>query len=696
MKSNFTKACVILFCICAGAMEAQNWLWAKSQVGKGFGHRICRDANNNVYLSGTFFSFTSVFGASTVTASGNSNEVLVKYDANGNVLWARTNTGGTSSEALCVCTDPGGNVLLSGYFYGTAVFGTYTLTSLGTSDVFLVKYDSNGSVLWAVSGGGTGGDICNAVCTDQNGNIFITGTTDSPSATFGTYTASNSTTTATSDMFLVKYNSNGNTLWFRKSISAANESGYGVSADANGNVFVGGTFSPNTVSFGNNVIIGVGLLNAFLVKYDASGNDLWAKNPTGAGDQSGYAVGTDAAGSVYFSGKFQGASMSSGTVTLVNSVTTPPFSYDMFIIKYDAFGNALWGKNALSAGDEKAENIAVYSSGVFVEGTIISSNSMIIGNYTVSLPPPGNSGGCFLGNYDANGNELSAFYLNGVNSGFGGLCADDLCNAWISSSFLTPLVFGSTTLAPTNAGTSTIFLAKFEKGMNLTITGNTSLCKGQNSLLQAQGASGYTWSTGSNGPYIVISPTATTMYTVAGQPGSCATQSVASIIVAVNVTPTVTILSSDSLICIGNNAVLTASGATTYSWSTGSNGPNIPVSPITNTTYSLVAANDNCTSTAAFTQSVVMCLGIVRSLADNASVEIYPNPTTGLLNIKLSDLITKKIQADFINLIGETIRQFSFSGADFSIDLDQLSPGIYFMKLTDENGMKHISRIVRE
>ena len=119
-------------------------------------------------------------------------------------LWAQR-AGGTDSDYGYSCsTDASGNIFVTGYFYSPSItFGTTTLTnaSAGNNDMFIVKYDSNGNVLWAKSAGGTSNDMGKSCSTDANGNVFVTGYFDSPSITFGSTTLTNA---GGDDMFIVK------------------------------------------------------------------------------------------------------------------------------------------------------------------------------------------------------------------------------------------------------------------------------------------------------------------------------------------------------------------------------------------------------------------------------------------------------------------------------------------------------------
>src|SRR5258706_5562555 len=105
--------------------------------------------------------------------------------------WARSAGSVNDDYSNATCTDASGNVYITGTFQGSTItFGSYTLhnTATGNLDVFIVKYDAGGNVVWAKSGGGTLNDWAYGITTDLNGNVFITGHFVSPHVTFDTIT----------------------------------------------------------------------------------------------------------------------------------------------------------------------------------------------------------------------------------------------------------------------------------------------------------------------------------------------------------------------------------------------------------------------------------------------------------------------------------------------------------------------------
>ena len=136
---------------------------AKSAEGTyyDYGRSIAVDANGNSYVTGYFYSSTITFGLTTLTNSGVYSDIfVVKYDSSGNVVWAK-NTGGTNEDkGYGIAVDAIGNSYVTGWFSSSTItFGSTTLTNSGSDDIFVVKYDSSGNVMRAKSAGGTSNDL---------------------------------------------------------------------------------------------------------------------------------------------------------------------------------------------------------------------------------------------------------------------------------------------------------------------------------------------------------------------------------------------------------------------------------------------------------------------------------------------------------------------------------------------------------
>ena len=151
-------------------------LWLRKAGGTNTDEAYCTalDSSGNVYIAGRFTS-VATFGSTNLTSAGSHDMFLAKYDLNGNFLWARRGGGVNVDYANAVCTDSSGNVLVTGVFSSTATFGNSVLTSGGSKDAFVVKYDSAGNVLWANSFGGASDDSSFSIAADSAGNVFVSG-----------------------------------------------------------------------------------------------------------------------------------------------------------------------------------------------------------------------------------------------------------------------------------------------------------------------------------------------------------------------------------------------------------------------------------------------------------------------------------------------------------------------------------------
>src|SRR5262249_42611081 len=135
---------------------------------------IKEDHNGNVIVVGYFFHSINL-GGGTLTSAGQEDIFVLKYDSNGTYLWGRRFGGSGTDKATGVAIDSNNNIVVVGSFANTVDFGGVSLTSAGALDIFVTKYDPNGNLLLAKAFGGTAGETCNGVALDSANNIFITG-----------------------------------------------------------------------------------------------------------------------------------------------------------------------------------------------------------------------------------------------------------------------------------------------------------------------------------------------------------------------------------------------------------------------------------------------------------------------------------------------------------------------------------------
>lgn len=216
----------------------------------------------------------------------------------------------------------------------------------------------------------------------------------------------------------------------------------------------------------------------------------------------------------------------------------------------------------------------------------------------------------------------------------------------------------------------------------LSVTGNTNICQGSSATLQATGASSYFWNTGATSSAIVVSPNSNTSYMVVGSNGACSS----SVTINVNVRPKpfVFILGGDSsAVCIGDAITLTAVGASTYTWNTGSTSPMITVTPTATTVYSVVGTStNNCSNTAAKMIVVSPCTGIANNTMNESDVQIYPNPSSGIVTI--ANQLTESVNVKVYDMIGRELLKKEVFGTQ-TLDLSKYANGTYILRFEKGN-----------
>jgi len=350
-----------------------NVLWAKDvgDVGDDFGYGIAVDHSGNVYVTGSFGSPTITFGVTVLTNANTDDSFdmfIAKYDTGGNVLWAKKAGGSGYDDGNAVAVDASGNSYVLGDFESPAIgFSTDTLRNADGAgfnyDIFITKYDPNGNLVWVKGAGGTNYDYPTALTVDASGNSYVTGFFKSTALVFDQDTLA---TAGGFDMFVVKYNANGNVAWAKSAGNSANDFGYGIAVDGSGNSYVTGGFLSPTITFGLTTLISAGGADAYVVKYDSSGNVVWAKNNGGAGGDFGGAITVDAVGNSYVTGEFRSSTITFGSTTLTN---VGGGGYDVYIAKFTPDGNVVWARSAGGTVDEFGYGVGLDAAqNVFVSG----------------------------------------------------------------------------------------------------------------------------------------------------------------------------------------------------------------------------------------------------------------------------------------------------------------------------------------
>lgn len=351
-------------------------LWAK-QVGglnDDYASSISTDVTGNCYITGFFYiqGTVSSFGNTTITQAGDADIFIGKLSSNGDLLWVRNAGGKNEDEAFAIATDIAGNSYITGYFSGVATFGNTKQTSSGYSDIFLVKYDAAGNLVWVKTGGGAYQDEAYGICMDASGNCYITGYFTG-NATFSGKQIS-SIGYFDTDVFIAKYNPSGILLWVKRAGGTGNDMGYGIAISNKDVLYVCGIFHGTNV-FGENSLSRISGSNGFIAKFDIDGNLNWSANTVGASASEFRKAATDSHGDCYVIGTL-GANSSIEKIQSINKG-----GKNICIVKYDSKGTLSW---VLQGGDSEDEGVCItlgaadncYAGGQFVNNINLGKSQL--------------------------------------------------------------------------------------------------------------------------------------------------------------------------------------------------------------------------------------------------------------------------------------------------------------------------------
>ncbi|HTF06011.1 MAG TPA: T9SS type A sorting domain-containing protein [Bacteroidia bacterium] len=451
MKNALLFLTASLWCITLSAQPGWQWGYEAGGPGNDLGYAIKTNANGTSYITGRF-NATATFGMNTISSYGGPDVFVAKYTVNGNCLWA-VHGGSTEmtdpygDEANGIDLDDSGACYVTGNFWGQATFGSATIGNAISTvrNIFLVKYDPSGNVVWAVSSSGNMSNCYSrAVRVDNAGNIWITGYLGG-NAVFGSYTLSGP------GGYAVKYDSNGNVLFATK-IGSGSLDLYGITSDNSGSIYVTGYLQGSDV-IGSVTYTSTGMRDAAVVKLNASGTVSWVRQSQNSSNTVtlARAISCDPQNGVYITGNFESTALFGST-----TLTAPLFGTNCFIAKLDTAGTFTWAQQSTGACNAYAittdQNSQVYITGNY-------GNTISFGAQTLNNNSTGSN--AFIAIFEpAAGVCLFAIASTGQNPGaFAfGISTDNLGGTYITGTDKAPVIFGTdTTLF---IGGEDVFIAK--------------------------------------------------------------------------------------------------------------------------------------------------------------------------------------------------------------------------------------------
>ncbi|MHC4663114.1 MAG: dockerin type I domain-containing protein [Planctomycetota bacterium] len=367
--------------------------WARKDGGFNTEYSKCISllSDGSIVIAG-YFHTSSTFGLgddneTDLTSAGDYDIFIACYNSNKSLTWV-TQAGGTSGDAVDDITAlSDDSIIITGGFSSTVVFGAgeaneTTLDPIGSSDIYLAKYNSLGNLVWATQAGGSDSEAGRCVDAMPGDFILITGFFIG-TTTFGIGEANEADITATgsNDIFIARYNSLGNLTWVRQAGSSSPDGGYGVSAFDDGSFLSTGFFG-GTATFGEGEgnetqLVTTGDGDVFIAKYNGNGSLLWVSRANGNVDKNDFGLDVEALpdGTGLLMGDYYSTELVFGQGEDNESVIGSSGGKNVFVAKYSPVGTLLWVKRAGGTGLDAANDVAAMPDG----------SAILIGNYDVNM-----------------------------------------------------------------------------------------------------------------------------------------------------------------------------------------------------------------------------------------------------------------------------------------------------------------------
>ena len=511
---------------------------------------------------------------------------------NAQCFWAKQMGSTGTDVGNSVAVDAYGNVYVTGNFTGTSDFDPSStvnnLISNGSGDIFITKFSSSGSLLWAKQIGGTNNDIGYSLTIDMLGNICISGIFDGI-VDFDPDSGIYNLTAGSVSGFICKLDSGGSFIWVRQfSGNSGSIRPFSITTDGLGNILFTGWFNdsqdfdPSQGTFLLNSSSGT--IDIFVCKISAGGAFIWAKSVGGYGNEVSNSITVDIKGNVYFTGYFQSTVDFDPGNTVFNLVAQ---SNDFFVCKLDSAGNFVWVKQIEAAGNEEGKSVAVDNQGnVYTTGYFGGTGDFNPSNSIFNLTASGVD--VFILKLDSLGGFIWAKNFGGVNIDYGNSISLDSFGYLYATGFFQGTVDFDPGPAINNfsaVGGNDIFIIKLDVNGNfknaMVFGGNL----GQEGNSICLDSSGNIYATGSSSGLSDFDPGL----------GSFNLNSIGAqdifVLKVINLNDTIYSVFGPSSVCAGSNGVTfsvgSVLGATNYNWNYNGTGMNFNSSgDSVNTTFS--------------------------------------------------------------------------------------------------------------
>lgn len=645
------------------------------------GRVIQIDGYKNTYIAGSYVNLVD-FDPSPALADTAfrqtafaPNAFIAKYDSTGDFKWVNTIDGQQLIHIRDMELSAAGDLYVIGDFMDTARFkgvsSLNTHVSNGVFDVFIAKYDTSGQILWSHSMGGVAPDWGYDLTVDQNENVIITGSflvsMDFDPSTTGT--ANISTTMGSPDIFIAKYDANGDYLWAKKAGSPSMDEGHSIDVNRSGEIYVTG-FIGDSSGFDTIGVANRGANDIFIAKYDAQGNAIWAQGLGGPAPDKGTVIKENGS-NFYLAASYQALAFIDSSASAPNHFSAG--AEDMLIASFDTSGAYQWSKSIGGLSSEEINSLDLDIHGnILISGSFADSANFDPDAGVAALHSNGDKD-IFMAKYYPDGKYIWAHSFGAANVDEGNyiLAANDaiyLTGAFEDTVDFNPSPTANDTLFASDNGS--LFFAKFGACHNNHSFDTTSVCFGDSVIYNSQ----YSFNeSGSFHLRMIDANGCDTLVTLfVEESDSINTQLTSN-------DPTIILSDSTSMYqWYDCNADTIISGETSHHFTASANG-----------NYSAIITDSlsGCSDTTACVN--ITAVGIQQNEIEKTKLLLYPNPTLGNIYIESDQDVNYKI----FNQLGQLVQLGRLKEGVQEISLHKLNSGIYFLS-TEKQSQTSFHKIV--
>lgn len=688
-----------------------NLVWAFGIGGNSddVGNAIAIDRNTgSVCITGSFegtVDFDPGTGIEELTAIGQTDIFVAKYNSYGNLIWVKQMGGVSEDVAFGIAVDASSNIYTTGHFYSSADFdpgtGSEILTSFGQMDVFISKLDGNGNFIWAKQFGGTSEEYGSDIAIDDSENIVATGSFSDIVDFDPNAGVNNLTSNGGFDIYAVRLNPSGDLISAASIGGTGNDYGLCNTADSTDNIYVGGQFS-DQVDFdpgaGTEMRTSAGGVDAFLAKYDNSGSLLWVNTFGSTMNDESRSIAVMNSGDVVMTGSYrETVDFDPGVGT---SELTSLGAQDAYVVHYTSSGDFVWvhgfGNTQSDAGRSIAVNI---QNDVFVHGDFSETVDFAVGANTYELTSNGSQDaftikmGCANGSVDIIEACESYTWIDGntyTHSNFSAtwvLPNQYGCDSTITLNLTikqpsTNTIYesacetytwtegnGQTYTSSTTA--SHTFVGGASSGCDSTVTLYLSINQHLTNTVSETAYESFTWTEG-NGQTYTSSTIVSHTFTGGASSGCDST-----------VTLDLTILYIDVTVNSNLNTLTAVQSGAEYQWLDCNSG----FSPIPGATEQSYTAEENGSYAVEITiqehSKISDCIELIFAgiQEQEQSFTLFPNPGTGLFYLETS---VEELSYVVTDATGKTILHGTTNSPLTKLNLSDVESGMYFLRISEQ------------